>query len=76
MATISTAKKKYMDKMKTAYENDHYAKGMASFFEVKVEDIKDAAPVKNWKAKFDTDEDRKARADKWEANLRSAFGLA
>ena len=76
MATIDTAKEKYINKMKTAYEKDHYAQGVADFFGVSKDKVADSAPVKNWKAKFADDDKRKARADKWQANLLAAFGLA
>ena len=71
MATIESAKKKYVDKMAVAYK--HYSPAMGDFFG---KDVSDSAPVKNYEAKFDTDVKRRARADKWSDNLKAAFGLA
>ncbi|RLF14335.1 MAG: hypothetical protein DRN06_07240 [Thermoprotei archaeon] len=73
---IEGAKTNYINKMASAYTNDHYAKAMAEFLGVDVSRIAASGPVKNWKDKFDTDADRKARADKWETNLKAAFGIA
>jgi len=76
MATIEGAKRKYEAAMRIAYERDNYTKGMADFFGVSPSEIAGADPVKAWKDKFDTDADRRERADNWEAKLKAAFGLS
>lgn len=72
---ISAAKTNYINKMTAAYNGDHYATAMAEFLGVDKSRIEASGPVKNWKDKFDTDTDRSARADKWEKNLKAAFGI-
>ena len=76
MATIEGAKRKYQEAMRIAYELDKYAEGIAEFFGVSKDRIVGADPVKAWKNAFDTEEDRRAKADTWEAKLRAAFGLS
>jgi len=75
MATIDGAKKKYIAAMKVAVDLDKYTKGMANFFGVSPSDIAGSDPVKSWKDEFDTEEDRRTKADTWEKKLRAAFGL-
>ena len=75
MATIEGAKKKYEAAMRIAYEQDKYTKGLAAFFGVSPSEIAGADPVKSWKAQFDTEEDRRAKAETWAAKLKAAFGL-
>jgi len=76
MATLEGAKKKYQAAMRIAYEHDKYAEGLATFFGVRKSDVVGAEPVKSWKAQFDTDEDRRAKAETWAAKLKAAFGLS
>lgn len=75
MATVATAKAKYKLKIKAAKEQNLYAEGMASFWGVDTSTIAESAPVKNWKKAFETDDKIDAKADAWEAGLRTAFGL-
>jgi len=76
MATLEGAKKKYQAAMRIAYEQDKYAKGIAEFFGVSPSEIAGSDPVKSWKAQFDTEEDRRAKAEVWAAKLKAAFGLS
>ena len=75
MATLEGAKKKYQGAMKIAYEQDKYTDGMARFLGVSKSAIAGTDPVKSWKDQFDTDEDRRKKADAWAAKLKAAFGL-
>jgi len=76
MATLEGAKKKYKEAMRIAYELDKYAEGIAHFFGVSKGAVAGADPVKSWKDQFDTEEDRRAKAETWAAKLKSAFGLS
>ena len=76
MATLEGAKKKYQAAMKIAYELDKYTAGIANFLGVSKSAIAGTDPVKSWKDQFDTDEDRRARAETWAAKLKAAFGLS
>jgi len=76
MATLEGAKKKYLKAMEVAYEQDKYTEGIAEFFGVSKSDVEGADPVKAWKAEFDTEEDRRKKAEAWAAKLKGAFGLS
>ena len=76
MATLEGAKKKYQAAMKIAYELDKYTAGIANFLGVSKSDVAGADPVKSWKDEFDTEEDRREKAETWAKKLKSAFGLS
>ena len=71
--TLKEGKTRYKEAMKVKYKN--YLPGIAAFLGVSTERIKDAGPVKSYEDKFDTPEDRDARADAWETGIKAAFGI-
>lgn len=75
MATLSSAKSKYVAKIKIAVDQDKYADGMARFLGVSKSQIAGSGPVVSWRNEFKDDAARRAKADAWEAGLKAAFGL-
>jgi len=74
MPTILSAKKKYMEKLKTAYEENKHAKGLALFWDLPVDVVSEKPGAKKWRDAFDTDEDRRKRADAWETMSKAYWG--
>jgi hypothetical protein len=66
--TIETAKRKYARKVPVMATN--YLNGMASFLGVNPGQISASAPVANYRDKI-----RSGVEDKWEKNLKIAFGI-
>lgn len=71
--TLDEGKKRYIAAMAKKYVN--YPDGIAKFLGVDKAKIATAGPVVSYLDKFDTDEDRKARADAWEVGIKAAYGL-
>jgi len=72
--TLREGKTRYIAAMAEKYTN--YPEGMAKFLGVDVATIRSAGPVVSYLDKFDTDEDRRKRADAWEKGIKAAFGVA
>jgi len=73
MVTIEIAKKHYIEGVRIAAELNKYCKDIASFLGTTCDVIANSPPVKHW-LEFARNVDR--YADKWERNLKAAFGLA
>jgi len=72
--TLREGKTRYIKAMEKKYVN--YLPGIAAFLGVSPDTIREAGPVKSYIDKFDTDADRRARADAWEAGIKAAFGVS
>lgn len=70
MATMSSARTKYISSIKSAAGANAYGAGMTAFFGA---DVSGSGPVAAWNAKA---ADAEAMAAKWERRLKAVFGLA
>lgn len=69
MATLASAKQKYQDKVAVMPAN--YVSGVAGFLGVSASAIQGAAPASNYRAKIGPE-----AANKWERNLKAAWGIS
>ena len=69
MATLATARTKYVNSIRSAASANAYGAGMTAFFG---SDVSGSGPVSAWNSKA---ADAEAMAAKWERRLKAVFGL-